>query len=80
MPYPILGTPKPAFFDSSGAPLASGTLTVLDPATDTNKASYPSYDAANASPPTSPNTNPITLDARGEPQNELWGLDAEDYS
>jgi hypothetical protein len=79
MPFPILGTPKPAFFDSSGAPLASGTLSVLDPATDLNKASYPTYDDANASPPTSPNTNPITLDSRGEPANELWGLDAEDY-
>jgi hypothetical protein len=77
MPYPILGTPKPQFFDSSGAPLASGTLSVLDPATNLNKASYPTYDDAVAL--TNANTNPITLDSRGEPANELWGLEDEDY-
>jgi hypothetical protein len=78
MPFPILGTPKPAFFDSSGSPLVSGTLAILDPADDTNKASYPTYDDAvllqNA------NSNPITLDSRGEPDGvELWGLDGQDY-
>jgi hypothetical protein len=77
MPFPILGTPKPAFFDSSGSPLVSGTLAILDPADDTNKASYPTYDDAvllqNA------NSNPITLDSRGETTTELWGLDGEDY-
>jgi hypothetical protein len=77
MPYPILGTPKPAFFDSSGAPLASGTLSVLDPATDLNKASYPTYDDAVAE--TNANTSPVVLDSRGEPANELWGLEPEDY-
>lgn len=77
MPYPILGTPKPAFFDSSGAPLASGTLSVLEPSDDTNKASYPTYDDAVAL--TNANTNPITLDSRGETTNEFWGLDGEDY-
>jgi hypothetical protein len=77
MPYPILGTPKPAFFDSSGSPLVSGTLTIVDPSDDTNKATYPTYDDAvllqNA------NANPYTLDSRGETTNEFWGLDGEDY-
>jgi len=77
MPYPILGTPKPAFFDSSGAPLASGTLSILNPDDDTNKASYPTYD--DAAVPQTPNSNPITLDSRGETTTELWGLDNEDY-
>ena len=75
MAFPILGTPKPQFFDSSGSPLASGTLSVLEPADDTNKASYPTYDDAEAA--TNANSNPITLDARGE--CSLWGLDGEDY-
>jgi hypothetical protein len=77
MPFPILGTPKPAFFDSSGSPLVSGTLAILDPADDTNKASYPTYDDAVAL--TNANSNPITLDSRGETTTELWGLDGEDY-
>ncbi|MHC4193451.1 MAG: hypothetical protein ACYSP9_04665, partial [Planctomycetota bacterium] len=69
MPYPILGTPKPAFFDSSGSPLVSGTLTIVDPADDTNKASYPTYD--NAVALTNANANPYTLDSRGETTNEF---------
>ena len=75
MAFPILGTPRPQFFDSSGSPLAAGTLSVLEPADDTNKASYPTYDDAEAA--TNPNDNPITLDSRGE--CALWGLDGEDY-
>jgi hypothetical protein len=77
MAFPILGTPKPQFFDSSGSPLSSGTLSVLNPADDTNKASYPTYDDAEAA--TNANVNPVVLDARGEPPNGLWGLDSEDY-
>jgi hypothetical protein len=77
MPFPILGTPKPAFFDSSGSPLVSGTLTIKDPTADTNKATYPTYDDAVAA--TNANDNPITLDSRGETTTELWGLDGEDY-
>ena len=75
MAFPILGSPKPQFFDSSGAPLASGTLEVVEPATDVDKATYPTYDDAEAA--TNANSNPITLDARGE--CSLWGLDGEDY-
>ena len=75
MAFAILGNPSPAFFDSSGSPLADGTLAVLDPADDTNKASYPSY--ADAEAATNANINPITLDARGS--CNLWGLDGEDY-
>lgn len=76
MAYPILGNPRPAFFDSSGSPLASGTLSILDPADDSSKASYPTYDDAEAA--TNANGT-ITLNARGEPANGLWGLDGEDY-
>ena len=75
MAFPILGSPRPQFVDSSGSPYASGTLAVLDPADDTNKASYPTYDDAEAA--SNANDNPITLDARGS--CSLWGLDNEDY-
>jgi hypothetical protein len=75
--YPICGTAKPQFFDSAGTPLSSGTLSVLNPADDTNKASYPTYDDAVAT--TNPNTNPLTLNARGEVPNGLWGIEGEDY-
>ena len=77
MAFPILGTPKPQFFDSSGAPLASGTVSILEPADDTNKASYPTYDDAELAQ--NANANPLTLNSRGETEDGLWGLDGEDY-
>jgi hypothetical protein len=78
MAYPILGNPKPAFFDSSGSPLASGTITVQNPSDSAAKASYPTADDANAN--TNSTTSAITLDARGEPTStQLWGKDGEDY-
>ena len=77
MSFPLLGSPKIQFFDSSGSPLASGTLAVLDPADDTNKASYPTADDADAA--TNANVNPIVLDSRGEPPNGLFGIDNQTY-
>ena len=78
MAFPILGTPVPAFFDTAGAPLASGTITILNPSDDTVKASYPTADDANAS--TNGTSGDITLDSRGEPTStQLWGKDNEDY-
>ena len=77
MAFPILGTPKPQFSDSSGSPFASGTLAILDPANDTNKASYPTANDADAL--TNANVNPIVLNARGAPPVGLYGIDGEDY-
>ena len=78
MAYPILGTPKPAFFDTAGVPLASGTITILNPDDDTVKASYPT--AADADASTNGTSGDITLDSRGEPTStQLWGRDGEDY-
>jgi hypothetical protein len=77
MAFPLLGTPKPQFSDSSGSPYANGTLAILDPADDTNKASYPTADDADAA--TNANVNPVVLDSRGEPPNGLFGIDGEDY-
>jgi hypothetical protein len=77
MAFALLGNPKQGFFDSSGSPLSSGTLAVLDPADDTNKASYPTASDADAA--TNANVNPVVLDSRGEPPNGLFGRDGEDY-
>ena len=77
MSFPILGSPKPQFYDDSGSPLASGTLSVLDPADDTNKAYYPTADDADAG--TNSASGDITLNARGEPTNGLYGVDDETY-
>jgi len=78
MAYPILGTPKPAFFDSSGSPLVSGTITIQNPSDSAVKASYPTADDADAS--TNGTSGDITLDSRGEPTStQLWGKDNEDY-
>lgn len=77
MAYPILGTPKPAFFDSSGSPLAGGTLTIQDPDTSSAKAWYAT--ATDADSQSGSSTSDVTLDARGEPTTQLWGRDGEDY-
>lgn len=77
MAYPILGTPKPQFFDSNGSPLASGTITTTDPDDSSNKGSYPT--AADADADTNQNSATITLDSRGESSAEFWGRDGEDY-
>ena len=77
MAFPILGTPKPQFLDSTGAPASGGSISVLDPTTDAEKASYPTADDADAA--TNANTNPITLNERGEPPTGLWGLDNTAY-
>ena len=78
MAYPILGSPKPAFFDSSGSPLVGGTITTQNPTDDAVKASYPT--AADADASTNGTSGDITLDARGEPTStQYWGKDGEDY-
>jgi len=77
MAFPILGNPKPTFLDSSGNPLVSGTLSVLNPADDTNKAYYPTADDADAA--TNSASGDITLDSRGEPTNALFGIDDQTY-
>jgi len=77
MSFALLGNPKPTFLDSSGNLLVSGTLAVLEPLNDTNKASFPTADDADAG--TNANVNPIVLDSRGEPPNGLFGQDDEKY-
>ena len=78
MAYAILGNPKPAFFDTNGAPYVGGTITVQNPSNSAAKNSYPT--AADADADTNGVSTAITLDARGEPTStQLWGRDNEDY-
>jgi len=77
MSFPILGTPKPQFLDSSGTPYASGTLAILEPVDDTAKTYYPTADDADAA--TNGATATITLDARGCTPNGLFGVDDQKY-
>ena len=77
MAYPILGSPSPQFIDSSGSPYASGTISIQNPSDSAVKASYPT--AADADASTNGTSADVSLDARGVPDQELWGKDNEDY-
>ena len=65
MPGTILA-PKFQVFDSVGDPLSGGKIHTYDAGTADAKTTY--SDAAL----TSPQTNPIVLNSRGEPTNPIW--------
>jgi len=77
MAFPILGNPKAGFLNSLQAPASGWKISVLNPADDTEKNSYPTADDADAA--TNANTNPIILDSRGEVPTGLWGVDGQEY-
>jgi len=77
MAFTILGIPRPHFIDSSGNPLASGTVTIQNPSDSAVKASYPT--AADADADTNATSADVDLNARGQPDQDLWGRDNEDY-
>ncbi len=77
MAYPILGVPRPQFFDSSGSPYASGTVTIQNPSDSAVKASFPT--AADADAGTNGTSADVSLNARGQATTDLWGKDNEDY-
>ena len=77
MAFAILGTPRPIFTDSSGSPYASGTVTIQNPSDSAVKASYPT--AADADASTNGTSAAVSLNARGQPDQDLWGKDNEDY-
>lgn len=60
MPGVISTNPKAQFLSSTGAPLANGTLTVYLAGTTTPATTYQDSSLS------TPNTNPISLDTRGE--------------
>jgi len=77
MAYTILGIPRPQFSDSSGSPLASGTVTIQNPSDSAVKKSYPT--AADADADTNGTSADVNLNSRGQPDQDLWGRDNEDY-
>ena len=77
MASPILGIPRPQFVDSSGSPLASGTVTIQNPSDSAVKKSYPT--ASDADGDTNGTSADVSLNARGQPDQDLWGRDNEDY-
>jgi hypothetical protein len=76
MSFP-LANPKAQFFDSSGAPLASGTIEFRNPDDDTYIDTYPTADDADAG--TNANANPLTLNSRGEAASGIYLQDGVKY-
>lgn len=58
--------PKPAFFDSNGDPLVDGELYFYASGSSTEQDTYTDSTGNTA------NANPVVLNARGEPANEIW--------
>lgn len=69
MSFPLIN-PTPTFLDSSGSPLASGTIEFRSPSTNDLINSFPTADDADAQ--TNANDNPLILNARGEAPNGLF--------
>jgi hypothetical protein len=64
--YSLPWGPKPQFVDTAGAPMTSGTLTFYAAGTTTLQDTYTDSTAGSF------NQNPMTLNSRGEPVNEIW--------
>jgi len=77
MAYCILGIPRPHFLDASGDPLVSGTVTIQNPSDSAVKASFPT--AADADAGTNGTSADVSINSRGQPEQDLWGKDNEDY-
>lgn len=58
--------PNPQFFDSNGDPLSGGSLTFYVTETTTQATTYSDADL------TTPNTNPVDLDADGRPETDVF--------
>ena len=69
----ILGGAGAQFFDDSGVPLAGGKINVYLAGTTTPTPTY------TESSGTTPNSNPIVLNAAGRPPQQIWLDDAIVY-
>lgn len=76
MSFPYLNAYQ-QFFDSSGSPLASGTIEFRDPTSNNLINSYPTADDADAQ--TNANDNPLTLNASGAAASGLFLEDGVAY-
>ena len=65
--------PKPAFFDSAGDPLSGGKLYAYVAGSTTAQNTYTNSGGGTA------NANPIVLNSRGEPDNEIWLTESASY-
>lgn len=70
---PLLGNPKPQYFDSNGVPLVAGTIDFYAGGTSTPLDTFTSFAG------TTTNTNPIVLNARGEVPSQVYGTDGVSY-
>lgn len=68
----LTAPPDLQFFDASGRPLASGAVYTNAAGTNTPQATYADYTG------TTPNPNPIILNAAGKPPNGIW-LNAQQF-
>jgi hypothetical protein len=76
MAFPLIN-PYQQFFDSSGSPLASGTIEFRNPTTNALINSYPTADDADAQ--TNANDNPLTLNSSGAAASGLYLEDGVKY-
>jgi hypothetical protein len=65
--------PKPAFFDSNGDPLNDGKLYFYAAGSTTPRDTYTDSGGGTA------NANPVELNPRGEPDNEIWFTEGLSY-
>lgn len=65
--------PKPQFVDANGAPMSSGTLQFYAAGSTTPLNTYTDSTGG------TPNSNPITLNTRGETPNEVWLTGGQAY-
>jgi len=77
MAFPVLGQPLPQYH-SQGEPMDGAYLEFRDPTTNALKVTYPTADDADVASGNE-NATTISLDARGEPEEQIWGVDGEEY-
>lgn len=70
---PVLGNPKPQYVDSSGVPLNGGKLYFYEAGTSTALDTYTDSTGSEA------NTNPVILNANGEPTSGIYGPNGTGY-
>jgi hypothetical protein len=71
--YALPWGPRPQFVDANGAPMVSGTLTFQAAGSSTPQNTYTTATSGVA------NSNPLTLNSRGEPTTEVWLLGGSAY-
>lgn len=71
--YPLPWGPRPQFIDQNGAPMSAGTVSFFAAGSTTPQNTYTDSTGTVA------NTNPITLNTRGETTTEVWLTGGQTY-